>query len=423
MNKIYIDRFNTDGSGHTEVEGKTLHIWNALPQEEVVYEIVAKKKGHRECIATEITTPSLHRVLPQEQHFTSCSPWQILSWQEEQNAKKQIALAVFDTLPEIRSLLETTDVYHNNQEYGYRNKMEYHIYTDDENNFHLGIFGRTEKKKIPITPCVLATEPLNKTATEIIAWLDKVKFPRPKLKTLILRSNSQGETIASLFTKTKEIEELISTNPFDNLSIFYSEPKSPASVPTELLYNAPKHTLSETLLNTTYTFGINSFFQINPEVFVEALKDIATFIPEGSTVLDFYSGVGTIGLSLQNRVSKLIMVEENTEVVEFAKINIEKNNIKNAEAFAGQAHTLLEYINSTDTLIIDPPRGGLHPKVIKRIKHVLPPIIIYLSCNIESQARDIEMIKDDYNPTFVRLYNFFPKTPHVESLIVLKKKM
>lgn len=423
MEKIRIERFNTSGSGYATHLDKILHIWNALPDEEVNAEIIDKKKGHRDCLALEILSASPFRTNPKESHFISCSPWQILSWQEEQNAKKQIALTVFDKLPEIRSLLETTDVYHNNQEYGYRNKMEYHIYTDDENNFHLGIFGRTEKKKIPITPCVLATEPLNKTATEIISWLDKVKFPRPKLKTLILRSNSQGETIASLFTKTKEIEELTSTNPFDNLSIFYSEPKSPASVPTELLYNAPKHTLSETLLNTTYTFGINSFFQINPEVFVEALKDIATFIPEGSTVLDFYSGVGTIGLSLKDKVSKLIMVEENTEAVEFAKINIEKNNIKNAEAFAGQAHILLEYINSTDTLIIDPPRGGLHPKVIKRIKHMLPPIIIYLSCNIESQARDIEMIKDDYVPTFVRLYNFFPKTPHVESLIVLKKKM
>lgn len=421
MNKVYIDRFNTDGSGHAEIEGKTLHIWNALPQEEVVYEIVAKRKGHRECIATEIIMPSKHRVLPQEQHFTSCSPWQIISFKEEMNAKKQIALSVFKDLPEVLTLLEKSSIFSDTNEFHYRNKMEYHIYTDEENNFHLGIFGRTQKKKIPISPCVLATHSLNSKASEIIDWLDKVKFPRPLLKTLILRSNKNGDVVACLFTKTEEIE-ILKQNPFNYLSIFYSEPKSPASVPTELLLKSAKHTVTENIGKVTYTFGVNSFFQINPDVFEEALKDIATFIPQGASVLDFYCGVGTIGLSLKDKVSKLIMVEENAEAVEFGKINIKQNNVLNAEIHLGQAHTLLEFISDKDILIVDPPRGGLHPKVIKRIKHVLPETVIYLSCNIESQARDIEALKEEYDPVFMRLYNFFPKTPHVESLIVLKKK-
>ncbi len=418
--EITIEKFNTDGSGHAAIGDKTLHIWNALPGETVEYEVVKKKRKHVEGIATKIIAPSPHRTVATESHFTSCSPWQILSFEAEQNYKKEITLDVFKELPLVQNLLQEKDIYSNNKILGYRTKMEYHIYTDDENNFHLGMFGRTEKKKIPITPCNLATPTLNKEAEKIITWLDEIKFPRPQLKTVIIRANIKGETISALFVKTKDIDPLL-INPFSNLTIYYSEPKSPASVATEMLYEAKINTLEETLLSTTYKFGTMSFFQINPPVFEEALRDINEFIPEQSDILDFYSGVGTIGLSLKNKASSITMVEENTDATLFAEENIKQNDIKNANAHLGQAHDLREFITADKLLIVDPPRGGLHPKVIKKIREIKPARIIYLSCNIESQARDLLDLKDIYKPIFAKLYNFFPRTPHVENLVVLDR--
>lgn len=419
--KVKIERFNNDGSGFTKLNNKTLHIWNALPEEEVIFEIIKKNRFHIEGIAIEIFNKSSERIEPEENHFTSCSPWQILSPEAEGRYKKEFANRVFANNSKLPELLNEHEVYTNDKLQHYRYKMEYHVYTDEKNNFFLGIFGRTEKKKIPIEPCVLADNHLNSNAQKIIAWLDKIKFPRPLLKTLIIRSNRKGQTIAGLFVKTEEIEELLNS-PFDNLTIYYSNPKSPASVATKILMKAKTNTLEETLLDNKFTFGLMSFFQINPEVFEETLKNIKNFVPENSSIIDFYSGVGTIGISMKDKASKIIMVEENSDAVEFAKINITKNNLKNAEVFLGQAHELLEHIDDNSILIVDPPRGGLHPKVIKKIKNTLPPRIIYLSCNIESQNRDLKELQENYSPIFAKTYNFFPRTPHLESLIILDKK-
>jgi 23S rRNA (uracil1939-C5)-methyltransferase len=420
VEQVKIEKLNTDGSGFAILGEKKLHIWNALPGEIVEYEVVKKKRNQIDGLAKSILVKSTERIDATEEHFVSCSPWQILSFKAEANFKKEIAHEVFKEHPEVQFFLSENAIYTDGNMLGYRTKMEYHIYTDEENNFFLGMFGRTEKKKIPITPCNLATSSLNEEAKKIIAWLDSIKFPRPLLKTIIIRSNKKGEVIAALFVKTKDIDALRST-PFSNLTIYYSEPKSPASVATELLHKAQVDTLEETLLGTTYKFGVMSFFQINPAVFEEALKDISTFVPTGSHVLDFYSGVGTIGLSLKNKSASITMVEENSDAVTFAKENIENNKVSSAEAYLGQAHDLRQYIEENKLLIVDPPRGGLHPKVIKRILEVKPQRIIYLSCNIESQARDLSDLKKSYNVTFAKLYNFFPRTPHVESLIILDK--
>lgn len=410
-----------DGSCHAELYGKDFHIWNAIPGETVICPIDKYQKKRKELKAQDICTPSTHRVPALEEHFISCSPWQIISLNHEHTLKKNMALKVFKDFEEVTTLLNASEVYSNNARTGYRHKMEYHIYTDEDERFHLGIFGRMEKKKIPIEPCVLATSSINKTAADIIHWLDRARFPRSLLKTIILRSNRSGQVIAGLYTKTKEADALIKDIPFDFVSIFYSEPKSPASVVTDILHLAPVHTLTEKLRDTTYSYGITSFFQINPDMFEQTLVDIQKHIPENSTVLDFYSGVGAIGLSLKN-IKHVTLVEENVEAVSFAKQNIERNAL-HADAYACQAHEMLQSINSEDILIVDPPRGGLHPRLCQKIRNALPPKVIYLSCNIESQARDLVELIDVYKPVYVKLYNYFPMTPHVECLIVLEKRV
>lgn len=410
-----------DGSAKVLLNNKDFHIWNAIPGETVICPIDSYMRRRKELQADEIVNPSPFRLEPLENHFVSCSPWQIISLDHEHTLKKDTALKVFKDFEEVITLLNASEVYSNNIRTGYRHKMEYHIYTDEDERFHLGIFGRMEKKKIPIEPCVLATPSINKAATAIIDWLDQIRFPRSLLKTIILRSNRNGQVIAGLYTKTRDVEKLTSSLPFDFVSIFYSEPKSPASVVTDILHLAPVHTLTEKLRDTTYTYGITSFFQINPDVFEQTLVDIQKHIPTNSTVLDFYSGVGAIGLSLQN-IKHVTLVEENAEAVSFAKQNIERNAL-HADTYACQAHEILQSINGEDILIVDPPRGGLHPRLCQKIRNALPPKVIYLSCNIESQARDLKELIDVYKPVYVKLYNYFPMTPHVECLIVLEKRV
>lgn len=422
----YILEFNTDGSGKalfTNEKGKEkiLHIWNTLPGENVEYGVLKKKGDKIFGIAEKILNPSSLRIEPLEECFASSSPWQILDPKEEDNLKKEIALLVFKDHEEIRKLLKESDVVSNKVHFGYRQKMEYHFYEDDEKLFHLGMFGRKEKGKIPIPPSALATKELNNLAIKIVNFVNKVKPARKQIKTMIVRSTTEGQTVGAIFITDKEAFNL-KDFPFANVFVYLSNPKSPASTIEEVLFIPQITSIKENLFNLSFSHGVMSFFQINPRIFEEALKDIRNFVDGGDGVVDFYSGVGSIGISISNKVKSVILVEENKEASDFAEINIKTNNITNTTSVNGLSEKLPDYIEREKVIVFDPPRSGLHPKIIKKVLQILPKKIIYLSCNIETQARDVKAFENFYNPVFVRLYNFFPRTPHVESLIILERK-
>ncbi len=427
MNKTAtIIGFNTDGSGKaffTNDKGKekTLHIWNALPGENVEYEVLKKKGDKIFGIAEKISNPSPLRIEPKEDCFTSSSPWQIIDEKAEDDLKKEIALFVFKDQEELLNLLKESEVFSDKVYFGYRQKMEYHFYEDNEKKFHLGMFGRKEKGKIPISPSALATKELNDLAVEIVDFINSVKPERKQIKTMIVRSTVAGETVGGIFITDEKAFDL-KVFPFENVFVYLSNPKSPASTIQEVLFVPKKISIKEKLLNLSFLHGVMSFFQVNPKIFEETLKDISMFLKEDDEVIDFYSGVGSIGLSIAKKVKSVVLVEENQEASKFAEFNINENNIKNATSVNGLSEKLLDYIEKEKVIIFDPPRSGLHPKITKTVLKRLPKKIIYLSCNIETQARDIEAFKDFYTPVFTKLYNFFPRTPHVESLIVLERK-
>jgi 23S rRNA (uracil1939-C5)-methyltransferase len=418
--------FNTDGSGKalfTNEKGKekVLHIWNSIPGENVEYEILKKKGDKIFAIAEKISNPSPLRIEPLEYCFTSSSPWQIIDETKEDDLKKEIALLVFKNHTEIQSLLKESEVFSDKIYFGYRQKMEYHFFEDDEKLFHLGMFGRKEKGKIPIPPSALATKELNDLAVKIVDFINRVKPNRKQIKTMIVRSTGAGETIGGIFITDKEAFDL-KDFPFENVFVYLSDPRSPASTIQETLFTPKKTSIEENLSGLSFAHGVMSFFQVNPKIFEETLKDISNFLETKDEVVDFYSGVGSIGLSIAKKVKSVVLVEENKEASDFGEFNIKENNIENATGINSLSEKLLDYIEKEKVIIFDPPRSGLHPKIIKTVLKTLPKKIIYLSCNIETQARDIEAFKDFYTPVFAKLYNFFPRTPHVESLVVLERK-
>lgn len=157
-------------------------------------------------------------------------------------------------------------------------------------------------------------------------------------------------------------------------------------------------------------------------MFEEALNDIKTFVEEGRSVVDYYSGVGSISIPLRDAIKSCVLVEENGEAVEYAKKNLESNVLSHWQAVCTQSEKALEYITPETTVILDPPRAGLHPRVVKHLLEQKPPRIIYLSCDLATHARDIELLSPCYKPIFLRAYNFFPRTPHIEGLCILDRK-
>ena len=415
MNNILIEKLVPGGQGiGSDENGKKGFFWNALPGETVKRYTITKNKSHYfEAIAEEIENPSARRIAPKDACYLATSPWQIMDYDYELTQKSELLKEQFRQvgieLP--KSLIQT-----DSNDYGYRNKMEYSLYWDNDlQKIFLAFHERGSHRKIPIESSSIERPEIFKKAQEIVDDLNARHEEARKYQSLLLRCNQHGEVSGGLYENRK---------------------------PHPTFKN-----LTDTILGSTYSYSPNGFFQINLPVYEMALTEIKKHI-KTDKVLDLYSGVGTIGLSVA-RDKNLTLIECN----KFAYSELEKNSAEQCSAgpstttgvegregarndgptdrypqstvrtVLAQSEDALEYIAPDQTVIVDPPRAGCDAKLLVRLIEITPETIIYLSCNPATQARDVKILLDSgkYRITSVQPFNFFPRTPHLENLIVLEK--
>jgi 23S rRNA (uracil1939-C5)-methyltransferase len=300
-------------------------------------------------------------------------------------------------------------------EWQYRNKMEYSFWADDD-GLHLALFNRGTHGKRIVQGSSIARPEIDQAAGKICAILNQAGVRGSQLKTVIVRCNQAGEVVAAVFTKDETFPKLKELEAVGKgIDVYYSNPKSPASIVTKKLYGYGDISLSDEIMGKSISYDVNSFFQVNLPVFELAAQKIKEYTVSLEPKVDFYSGVGTIGLP----VEATVLVESDPHNIEMAKLNAAGQSVKIVYA---TAETALESIPTSGALIVDPPRAGLHDKVVECIREVTPEIIAYLSCNPITQARDLALLQDLYEIETIEGYNFFPRTPHIESLAILKKR-
>ena len=386
-------------------DGKKIFFWNALPDEEILdYQIIKNKSHFVEAIAVKIESPSPYRVKPQDECFLSTSPWQIFDYDYELQEKQELVVELFR---EHQISISIPSIFTNHQDYHYRNKMEYALYWDnDTSRINLAFHSRGSHRKIPITKSSIEQPELFTTATKIIEDLNNRHEEARKYQSLILRCNQNGEVSGGLYENGKP------------------HPKFPV--------------LKDKVLGQEYSYSPNGFFQINLPVYEMALREIKKHI-NTDQVLDLYAGVGTIGLSVATS-HKLTLVECDKhafyELVRNCKAVNEtspddykpeqkpltessKEQFGDILAILDKSENIINRINSSQTVILDPPRAGCDKKLINKLLEVTPPKIIYLSCNPATQARDVKSLLEKYHIEIIETFNFFPHTPHIENLVVL----
>ena len=412
-------------------DGRKAFVWGGLPKELVTIRVTKKKSHFVEGIVTEIIEKSPERITPKDENsYLSTSPWQIMPMPSEQSHKALLIEEAF--LLHNITLPEKIKVFSDGVEFNYRNKVEFSWFgdkTDDDEKetLDLAFFKRGGKGKVVVDRTSLAHPSINKLAIEIRDLLREKPIVARQLKTLLIRSDQQGNAVWQLYMKDK-IGNLISDDEAKLLSaaggeIIYSDPKSPASKITERLNKFGDTTLSDTILGVAFNYACEGFFQVNIPVYEKALSDMKAWIDcnEKLSTLDLYSGVGTIGLTIGG--DDVTLVEINEHAVAEMQRNIAKLNRPNAKAILAPSEKSLEYITGEQIVIVDPPRAGLHADVTNRLLETEPPRIIYLSCNPVTQARDVSLLQEKYEIVHHQGYNFFPRTPHIEHLVVLDKKL
>lgn len=407
--------------------GKKVMCWGGLPGETVRVQVTKKKSNYVEGIVTEVITPSNERQEPLDQEsYLSTSPWQIMQFTSEQHYKSALIEEAFELHDIV--LPGAIEIFSDNREFDYRNKIEFSFwYDNDENTLDLAFFRRGTHGKIVIQGTSLAHPSINKTAIAVRDMMRARLNEARGLKTLLIRSDSRGNTIFQLYVKDPEFADITDEEaaalPTENIGfeVIYSNPLSPASVITKRLQARGQLSLTDSILGIPFTYATEGFFQINLPVYEQALRDMQQWVTPNIPVIDMYSGVGTIGLTIGG--DDVTLVEINEHAVREMNRNIQSlGREASATAVLAASENALEYITSDATIIVDPPRAGLHEHVIDALLETAPARIIYLSCNPVTQARDVRRLGETYGIRHHMGYNFFPRTPHIEHLVILDKK-
>ncbi len=439
-------------------DGRIIFLSNVVPGDIVDVQTGRKRKSYFEGKAIKIHKYSDKRTEPVCDHFGVCGgcKWQNMKY-EEQLAYKQkevtnnlIRIGHLD-LPEITPIAGCKEVYF------YRNKMEFSFSDsrwltneeiksgkeyDDKNacGFHIP---RMWDKILDIDKCHLQEDPSNEIRNSIknFATSNNISFFNPRnqhgmLRTLLIRISSIGEImiVVQFFEDDKEKRELLLNyivEKFPKITslqyVINNKGNDTIYDQNVIVYKGKDHIIEE-MEGLKFKINAKSFYQTNSAQAYELYKIIRDFanLTGDEIVYDLYTGIGTIAQFIAKNAKKVIGVESVPEAIADAKINAKNNNIDNTEFFVGDMAKIFtqEFVRQNgvpDVIITDPPRDGMHKKVIEQIINILPKKIVYVSCNSATQARDLALMKDYYTIVKTQAVDMFPQTHHVENVVLLEK--
>ncbi len=394
-----IDKLDYYGRGILKLNNKIIFVENALKDEDVDIKIIKENKKYNEAVVTNYNKKSNIRVTPKCRYYDICGGCNISHikdlYQEEFKENKIKELFRNINVCEYKKI-------EYNKFYNYRYKIVLHINKDK-----IGLYKKRSNDLIEIDKCMLVHDKIN----------DVIKV----LKEVVKKETNLNKATIKLGNITNEVMLVL-----EGVINDYSELLKVVDV---LIINDKKITKKDYIIsnigNMKYKISKNSFFQVNPYITEKIYNDIKSIIKKlnSKNVLDLYCGTGTIGIYISQLVDKIIGIEVVNDAIVDARYNRKINNIDNISFILGKVE---DKINNTykdiDTVIVDPPRSGLDKNVIEVINKLKVKNIIYVSCNPNTLVRDIKLLKDNYNINYIKPYDMFPNTYHVECLSLLSRK-
>ncbi len=459
LENITVSDYAAEGKALARQDGKVIFIEGAVPGDVVDVFIQKNKKDWAEGKAVTIKMPSPQRVAAFCKHFGICGgcKWQMLPYEKQLEYKQQETLQNLKRigkvdLPEMLPIVGAAETRH------YRNKLEFTFSnkryltageiqsgnTLTQQNA-LGYHApKVFDKIIDIDTCYLMNEINNLIRNTIRKFaLDNnysfydIKQHTGWLRNIIIRHCTTGELMVNVVLnhedeaeRIKLLDYILQQIPGITTLLYTINPKWNDSIHdlSPQIYTGKGYVI-EKLENYQFKIGPKSFFQTNTrqaEKLYTITRDFAGLTGE-EIVYDLYCGTGSIGIFVSRQAKKIIGVEVIAEAIEDAKENAALNNVTNADFFAGDVvkicdDAFFEQHGRPDVVITDPPRAGMHEKLVNKLLQIAAPTIVYVSCNTATQARDIALLSEKYNVEKIQPVDMFPHTHHIECVALLKYK-
>lgn len=461
LEQVPVSAYAAEGKALARKDGKVIFIdGGVVPGDIVDVRLSKNKKDWAEGKAVHFHAYSPDRTPPFCQHFGLCGgcKWQMLPYSLQLQYKEQQVVDHLQrigkmTLPTISPILgsKLTAHYRNKLEFTFSNRAyltteeikqtEGEIPQRNAFGFHVP---KLFDKVLDIETCHLQEEPVNLIKNTVRDYALQHELPfydirahEGWLRNMVVRICTTGEVMVNLvihhedrknreallnhlLEKVPAITSIVYTiNPKKNDTIFDLEPKT--------FYG--KGYVEEKLEDFVFKIGPKSFFQTNTyqgEVLYQVTRNFAE-LTGTEIVYDLYCGTGSIGIFVSRQAKKVIGIELIKEAIDDAKENAARNNVNNAEFFAGDVVDICDDEFFTrhgqpDVVITDPPRAGMHEKLVKKLLEIAAPRIVYVSCNPATQARDLALLDEMYTVEKVQPVDMFPHTHHIENVVLLRKR-
>ncbi len=456
-----IEILNTASKGKSVAKhnGRVIFVKGGVPGDICDITVFKRRKKFWEAKIEKIIKKSRYRIKPKCTHFGTCGgcKWQNMNYEAQLEFKQNQVLDNFSKIGGV-TIEKFNDILGSDKIYNYRNKMEFTFSNkrwlkedeikNDENiidknalGFHVpGMFD----KVIDLKKCFLQENPSNKIRNSVkefalennLSFFD-IRNQKGFLRNLMIRNTNIGELMVLVqfyYEDKKKIDLLMnfirkSFKEITSLLYTVNEKANNTIYDQKIICFYGRKYITEKIGDLSFKIGPKSFFQTNSdqaEVLYKSAKKLAD-ITKNDTVYDLYTGTGTIAQFIASNAKKVIGIDSVPEAIEAANLSAIDNNISNCMFFAGDMKNMfsdnfIQKNGKPDIIITDPPRDGMHKKVIEQLLKIMCRRIVYISCNPATQARDIALLKEKYEISNMQTVDMFPHTHHVENILVLDLK-
>lgn len=452
---LNIDTFAYGGRGIGRIDGLAVFVKGAIPGDKIAARVFKKKKAYAEAIMTELLQASPDRVPAPCPYFGFCGgcQWQNTQYQTQLNYKRG---HINEAMGHIGGLdgIPIHDTIPSDKTYGYRNKMEFSFsdrrwllpeemdQPDADKGFALGLHvPGTFHKVIDVDACLLQGDRGNEILQEVKGFARDSDLPAYGLRShqgfwrfLTLRRSAFFDQWMVNIVTSEEGRDVLTPlanrliERFDNIrTIINSVNSRKASIAVgERELNLSGEGIIEDRIGP-YTFQIsaNSFFQTNTRGAENIYNKVVEFaeLQASDTVLDLYSGTGTIPIFLSPFANRVVGLEIVESAIRDAQRNCKSNGIEQCEFILGDLRETLGALKwKPDVLIIDPPRAGMHGDVLEKVMEMKTDRVVYVSCNPATLARDLGLMSREYEIVEIQPIDMFPHTYHVEAVTKLVRR-
>lgn len=436
--------YTHDGMGVVKVDGFPIFVKNMLVNEKGNIKIIKVLKNYAIGRLIDIIEVSINRVEPKCPLFKQCGGCHLqhLSNQEQENFKSKRVKDVLERIGhcyvDVHSCLMMENPWY------YRNKVQVPVGLENDNVI-TGFYKPHSNDIVPMDRCYIQNEESNQIIIRIRELMNEYHIEpynkitkQGNIKHILTKQGYYSKEMMVVFISNnkkiphifKVVNRLKKEFPHIKTIIQNINPRHDNVILGDkeiILYG--EGFIEDQLLGLNYRISLKSFYQINP-VQVETLYSKAIEFAEFSkddVIIDAYCGIGTISLSCASKVKKVYGVEIVKEAIDDAKKNALRNDINNVEFYAEDAGEFMVEMakkgNKIDVVMVDPPRKGCSQVFLDQIITLKPPKIVYIACDVSTQARDIDYLQNaGYVADMCQPVDMFPHTNHIENIVRLVYK-